>query len=152
MRTSELIKRVMEIEGINDCRQDGEMLCLYASKQNEIVAYVNLIKKFKIATDFGNFSKLPSFSQELLLDLLYEYAKTPLEEREEREEPKKYKLKHKLVRGGSYLNYHECDKELEFSTARQTDIYKTAFTIQEWEVLTEQTWEDLLLQFKAIEV
>ena len=90
MKTSELIKKAMEIEGINDYRQEGEMLCFYASKRNEIVAYVNLIKKFKIATDFGNFSKLPSSSQELLLDLFYEYAKTPLEEREE---PKKYKLK-----------------------------------------------------------
>ena len=81
MKTSELIKKAMEIEGINDYRQEGEMLCFYASKRNEIVAYVNLIKKFKIATDFGSFSKLPSFSQELLLDLLYEYAKTPLNER-----------------------------------------------------------------------
>ena len=83
MKTSELIESVMEIEGINDYRQKGEMLCFYASKRYEIVAYVNLIKKFKIATDFGNFSKLPSFSQELLLDLFYEYARTPLEERKD---------------------------------------------------------------------
>ena len=149
MKTSELIKKAMEIEGINDYRQEGEMLCFYASKRNEIVAYVNLIKKFKIATDFGNFSKLPSFSQELLLDLFYEYAKTPLEEREE---PKKYKLKHKLVRWRSYLNYIENEKELRFSNGEQTGRFKTVFTIQEWESLTEQTWEDLLLQFKAIEV
>ena len=149
MKTSELIKKVMEIEGINDYRQGGEMLCFYASKRNEIVAYVNLIKKFKIATDFGNFSKLPSFSQELLLDLFYEYAKTPLEEREE---SNKYKLKHKLARGYSYLNYDEHCKELRFSTEKQIGVFKTAFTIQEWEALTEQTWEDLLLQFKAIEV
>ena len=149
MKTSELIKKAMEIEGINDYRQEGEMLCFYASKRNEIVAYVNLIKKFKIATDFGNFSKLPSFSQELLLDLFYEYAKTPLEEREE---SNKYKLKHKLARGYSYLNYDEHCKELRFSTEKQIGVFKTAFTIQEWESLTEQTWEDLLLQFKAIEV
>ena len=152
MKTSELIKKAMEIEGINDYRQEGEMLCFYASKRNEIVAYVNLIKKFKIATDFGNFSKLPSFSQELLLDLFYEYAKTPLEEREE---PKKYKLRHKLVED-SYLNYYlgyiKDENELRFSNSHETDSFKTAFTIQEWESLTEQTWEDLLLQFKAIEV
>ena len=107
MKTSELIKKAMEIKGINDYRQEGEMLCFYASKRNQIVAYVNLIKKFKIATDFGNFSKLPSFSQELLLDLFYEYAKTPLEEREE---PKKYKLKHKLVGEEGYLNQVEKDQ------------------------------------------
>ena len=149
MKTSELIKKVMEIEGINDYRQEGEMLCFYASKRNEIVAYANLIKKFKIATDFGNFSKS---SQELLLDLFYEYAKTPLEEREE---PKKYKLKHKLVED-AYLNYFkdciEDENKLRFSNSHETGSFKTEFTIQEWESLTEQTWEDLLLQFKAIEV
>ena len=82
MKTSELIKRVMEIEGLDDYRQDEEMLCFYASKQGCIVAYANQIKKFGISTDYGNFFKLPSFSQELLLDLLYQYAMTPLEERE----------------------------------------------------------------------
>lgn len=149
MKTSELIKRVMEIEGVDDYGQSEEMLCFYASKQNVIVAYVNLIKKFKIATDFGNFSKLPSFSQELLLDLLYQYAMTPLEEREE---PKKYKLKHKLIRENGYLNYVESKKELIFSTDTEIRDIRADFTIQEWESLTKQTWEDLLLQFKAIEV
>ena len=150
MKTSELIKRVMEIEGVSDYRQSEEMLCFYASKRNEIVAYVNLIKKFKIATDFGNFSKLPSSSQELLLDLFYEYAKTPLEAREE---PKKYKLKHKLIRGNDgYLNYAGSKKELIFSSETEIRDIRATATIQEWESLTEQTWEDLLLQFKAIEV
>ena len=81
MKTSELIKKVMEIEGVNNYQQSEEMLCFYASKQGCIVAYVNQIKKFGISTDFGNFFKLPSFSQELLLDLLYEYSMTPLDER-----------------------------------------------------------------------
>ena len=152
MKTSELIKRVMEIEGVDDYGQSEETLCFYTSEQNGIVAYVNLIKKFKIATYFGNFSKLHSSSQELLLDLLYQYAMTPLEEREE---PKKYKLRHKLVED-SYLNYYldyiETENKLRFSNSHETGSFKTAFTIQEWESLTGQTWEDLLLQFKAIEV
>ena len=150
MKTSELIKRVMEIEGLDDYRQDEEMLCFYASKQGCIVAYANQIKKFGISTDYGNFFKLPSFSQELLLDLLYQYATTPLEEREE---PKKYKLKHKLIRGNDgYLNYAGSKKELIFSTEAEVRDIRATATIQEWESLTEQTWEDLLLQFKAIEV
>ena len=81
MKTTELIESVMEIEGINDYRQSEEMVCFYASKKDRILAYANKIERFKIATDFGNFSKLPSFSQELLLDLLYEYTMTPLDER-----------------------------------------------------------------------
>ena len=150
MKTSELIESVMEIEGINDYRQSEEMVCFYASKKDRILAYANKIEKFKIATDFGNFSKLPSFSQELLLDLFYEYAKTPLEEREE---PKKYKLKHKLIRGNDgYLNYAGSKKELIFSSETEIRDIRATATIQEWESLTEQTWKDLLLQFKAIEV
>ena len=149
MKTSELIKRVMEIEGVDDYRLDEGMLCFYASEQGGIVAYADRINKFEISTGYGNFKKLHSFSQELLLDLLYQYAKTPIEEREEQ---KKYKLKHKLVRGAGYLNYIEDEKELRFSTEIEIENFKTAFTIQEWESLTEQTWEDLLMQFKAIEV
>ena len=150
MKTSELIKKVMEIEGVNGYRQDEKMLCFYASKQGCIVAYANQIKKFGIATDYSNFFKLPSFSQELLLDLLYQYAKTPLEAREE---PKKYKLKHKLIRGNDgYLNYAGSKKELIFSSETEIRDIRATATIQEWESLTEQTWEDLRLQFKAIEV
>lgn len=149
MKTSELIKMVMEIEGVDDYGQSEEMLCFYASEQNGIVAYASRINKFEISTGYGNFKKLPSFAQELLLDLLYQYARTPLEEREEQ---KKYKLKHKLVKENGYLNYVENNKELTFSTSEERGSFKTSFTIQEWEVLTEQTWEELLLQFKAIEV
>ena len=148
MKTSELIKRVMEIEGVGDYCQSEEMLTFYESEQEGLVAYANRINKFEISTGYGNFLKLHSSSQELLLDLLYQYAKTPIEEREE---PKKYKLRHKLVEF-AYLNYSEDRQELDFSTEYETSNFKTAFTIQEWEALTEQTWEDLLLQFKAIEV
>ena len=81
MRTSELIESVMEIEGINDYRQSEEMVCFYVSKKDRLLAYANKIEKFKIATDFGSFSNLPTFSQELLLDLLYKYTRTPLNER-----------------------------------------------------------------------
>ena len=148
MKTSELIKRVMEIEGVDDYQQDEEFLYFYASEQNGVVAYANRINKLEISTGYGNFKKLHSLSQELLFGLLYQYAKTPIEEREE---PKKYKLRHKLTKD-EYLNYGENEKELTFSSEDETSNFKTKFTIKEWESLTEQTWEDLLLQFKAIEV
>ena len=150
MRTSELIKRVMEIEGVNDYRQGEENLCFYSSKQGGIVAHANKIKKFELATYCDSFSELSSFAQELLLDLLYQYAITPPEEREE---PKRYKLQHKLVED-AYLNYvKDRRKKLTFSKGIEFLEYaRTIFTIQEWEMLTGQKWVDLLLQFKAIEV
>ena len=114
------------------------------------MADANKIKKFELATYWDSFSELSSFAQELLLDLLYQYAITPLEEREE---PKRYKLQHKLVED-AYLNYvKDRRKKLTFSNGIEFLEYaRTIFTIQEWEMLTGQKWEDLLLQFKAIEV
>ena len=145
MKTSELIKRVMEIDGVNDYLQSEEMLCFYASKQGWKVAYANRIKKFEISTDYGYFSKLCSSSQELLLDLLYQYAMTPLEEREE---PKKYYLKYKLTQ--NYLHYYTKSRVFEFhKTNVEVTGVKPLFTSKEWESITGMKWEDLLLQFNA---
>lgn len=150
MKTSELIKRVMEIDGVNDYLQSEEMLCFYASKQGWIVAYANRIKKFEISTDYGYFSKLSSSSQELLLDLLYQYAMTPLEKREE---PKRYRLFHKLVEEDyeRYLNFKVDENRLLFSDKNEGKFHKTIFTIKEWEEITDMSWDELLLQFNAEE-
>lgn len=148
MKTSEFIEKVTALEGVGGFFENEECLYLYSSNHVELVASVDKEERFVLSTIFYDFSELSFFSQGLLLDLLYQYATTPLEEREE---PKKYKLRHKLVEF-AYLNYLKRDKELIFSTGEQIGAYETDFTIQEWESLTEQTWEDLLLQFKAIEV
>lgn len=147
MKTSEFIERVLEVEGVVSHKNCDNCVVTFIGRDDITLAKVRVNETHSFDTSWNGFYELNKQSKDRLLALLYHYAITPLEEREE---PKRYKLKHKLVRGCGYLNYHECDKELEFSTGRQTDIYKTAFTIQEWEALTEQTWEDLLLQFKAI--
>ena len=143
MKTNELIKRVMEINGVNDYHQGEEILCFYASKPGGIVAHANKIKKFEISTDCGDFSKLCSSSQELLLDLLYQYATTPIEKREE---PKRYKLKHRWVKG--CINYYSKGDELFFAGPNETNAYKTAFSIEEWEKITNRKWERLLDEFE----
>ena len=149
MRTSEFIEKVTLNKNIIGLEIEDVECFRLISKRSKTLARVSKSKELEIDTDYNNFSFLPKKEKEDLFSLIIEYAMTPLEEREE---PKKYKLKHKLVRGYSYLNYDEDEKELRFSTEKQIGVFKTNFNIQEWETLTGQTWEDLLLQFKAIEV
>ena len=149
MRTSEFIERVNLNKNIIGLEIEDVECFRLISKRRKTLARVSKNKELEIDTDSNDFSFLPKKEKEDLFSLIIEYAITPLEDREE---PKKYKLKHKLVRGYSYLNYDEDDKELRFSTEKQIGVFKTTFTIREWELLTEQTWEDLLIQFKAIEV
>ena len=149
MRTSEFIEKVNLNKNIIGLEIEDVECFRLISKRRKTLARVSKSKELEIDTDSNDFSFLPKKEKEDLFSLIIEYAMTPLEEREE---PKKYKLKHKLVRGYSYLNYDEDEKELRFSTEKQIGVFKTNFNIQEWETLTGQTWEDLLLQFKAIEV
>lgn len=70
---------------------------------------------------------------EELFDLAVEYAKTPIDEREE---PKKYYLKHKYLRtdhGFNYLIRHIIHDSMTLGGAKESDFYKTKFTYQEME-------------------
>lgn len=147
MKTSEFIEKALKIEGVVRCHEINNTIYIENSCKHNI-AYVEKSKRFEMVTAIDSDLVLNKGGKEELFMLMTEYATTPLEEREEQ---KKYKLRHKLAKGG-YLNYIENKKELGFSTGEEVGSFKTIFTIQEWEVLTGQTWEDLLLQFKAIEV
>lgn len=149
MRTSEFIERVLEVEGVSSQKYRDNWVVIFTGRDGVTLAKVCVKETHAFDTSWNGFYELKKQSKDRLLTLIYEYATTPLEEREE---PKKYKLKHKLVKECSYLNYVKGKEEWKFSTEDELGRFKTAFTIQEWESLTEQTWEDLLLQFKAIEV
>ena len=149
MKTSEFIERVYLNKNIIGLEIEDVECFRLISRRRKTLARVSKNKELEIDTDSNDFSFLPKKEKEDLFSLIIEYAMTPLEEREE---PKKYKLKHKLVGVDGYLNYVGNKKELIFSTEAEIGDIRTTFTIQEWESLTEQTWEDLLLQFKEIEV
>ena len=144
MRTSEFIERALKFKDISEYERENGIIRFY-NTQASLVAMVS-----ENDTNYSSFAYVKKYSKLELLALLYEYAKTPLEEREE---PKRYKLQHKLVED-AYLNYvKDRRKKLTFSKGIECLEYvRTIFTIQEWEMLTGQKWEDLLLQFKAIEV
>ena len=149
MKTSEFIERVLEVEGVGSHKERGSYVS-FITRDGSMLASVFVKRTHAFDTAWTSFHELKKQSKDHLLTLIYEYAMTPLEAREE---PKKYKLKHKLIRGNDgYLNYAGSKKELIFSSETEIRDIRATATIQEWESLTEQTWEDLLLQFKAIEV
>ena len=150
MKTSEFIERVLEIDGVESVSDNYEVLLTVKDCDKRTLASVKTKEKYAIDTSYRFFSNLAFSQRKELFSLLVEYGETPVGKREE---PKKYKLKHKLIRGNDgYLNYAGSKKELIFSSETEIRDIRATATIQEWESLTEQTWEDLLLQFKAIEV
>ena len=162
MRTSELIEQALEVDRVVSHENRDNCVVVFIGRCGMILAKVFVNETHAFDTSWKGFYELKKQSKDRLLTLIYEYTVTPLEEREE---PKRYKLKHKLIRDDGYLNYVVSlirndgyltyvvsKKELIFSSEEETRRTKSTATIKEWEALTEQTWEDLLLQFKAIEV
>ena len=147
MKTSEFIEKALKIEGVVRCPETNNTIYIQNSYKHNI-AYVEKSKRFEMVTAVDSDLALNNSGKEELFMLMTEYAKTPIEEREEQ---KKYKLKHKLVSENGYLNV-ENKKVSMFATDMEIGYIRTTFTIQEWESITGMTWEDLLLQFKAIEV
>lgn len=147
MKTSEFIEKALASEYVEQYEITDESILLL-DKRNDPIATVSFTEVMGIDTRYHSFNCMDNSSKGEVLGLLCEYAKTPIKERRE---TKKYKLRHKLVEF-AYLNYVKGKGEWRFSTGEGVGWFETSFTIQEWELLTEQTWEDLLLQFKAIEV
>ncbi len=152
MKTSEFIDAVEGLKKMELKVETHDVSIVVKGNFNEYVLVVDTDELYNIDTRFDGFKALSDNDKIKLYELCNKYVVTNIEEREE---PKKYKLKHRLVED-AYLNYFkdyiENENRLKFSNSHETSSFKTVLTIQEWESLTEQTWEDLLLQFKAIEV
>ena len=148
MKTSEFIYEVKRLRGLELKVETYDEMIIVRNRFNEHVLVIDVDELCNVDTRFNGFRTLSDGDKIELYKLCNRYVTSIVEEREE---PKKYKLRHKLVKD-AYLNYVKDEKEFKFSTNEEIGRFKTSFTIQEWESLTEQTWEDLLLQFKAIEV
>lgn len=142
MKTSEFIEKINGLK----------MLATYGPRKRELfvkigfddtVATVSLAESCGFNTCYFGFAKLDSKSKKDLLLLLTEYVLTPIEEREE---TKRYKLKHRWVKG--CINYYSKGDELFFAGPNETNAYKTAFSIEEWEKITNRKWERLLDEFE----
>lgn len=114
------------------------------------VAYVSnaITHMFDIA--YNAFKNLQENDKNNLFDLLVEYTRTPLEEREEQE---RFFLKFKIEIGGKYeyLNYYKEEDELTLDNSLETSSFQTLFTDKELEKLKEK-FEVTLSDFEKIPI
>nr|DAU83002.1 MAG TPA: hypothetical protein [Caudoviricetes sp.] len=146
MRTKEFIKKV-EALGF-DAEERGDKVYLYGCGLNG-VAKVSKKYQYTINTFYREFMDLNEGDKGLLFDLIVEYISTPIEEREEH---KKYYLRHKWINTDyNYLNYncrldvYALDRILSYNRI------KGKFTLEEIEDIKEK-YDTKLEDFEIVEV
>ena len=149
MKTKEFIKRVEELGyEINEKNFLDSIICLIISNSfGRKVGYVAINKLFEM-----NIRPDECMSKELF-DLVVEYAKTPIKDREEE---KRYYLKHRYLQSSftnlnDFLSYSASDNKLALSNGINFPKYKTHFTLKEIEEIKEKFNTDLE-DFEIIEV
>ena len=133
LTTKKFIKEAEEL-GFRflQCTKDIEIY--YENRQ---VAYVCWYRRFYVGTTCW-FHDLPEELQEKLFNLLVEYGRTPIDERED---PQKYFLRFAgLVNNGifNYLNYNLEKDFLRLNDNHQLPTYKTQFTQKEIDEIKEK--------------
>ncbi len=130
MKTTEFINKFKELGLGYDVTMSSDKRHLQISKSSAIFATVSTLDTNSINTGF-----VYTVSPELF-DLIVEYAKTPIEEREEQ---KKYylKLKTNIITDGTYL-CRRLDKYYFISNNAKLPMIKDIFTQQEIDELKKQ--------------
>lgn len=149
MKTKEFIRRVEEL-GF-ECEKSKEVYFIYDS---DGIAYASVYHTtpYQISTFERPWDLLTKDEQEKLFDLLIEYARTPIEDREEE---KKFYLRHRWIvnsaAGEGYLNWFLHDDIMRLSSTLQDSSAKTQFTLKEIEKIKEKFDTDLA-DFELVEV
>lgn len=139
MKTKEFIKEVEELGFETLCGYD------YTSVRNEngeILAFVSEGHRGSMDIHFPKTLDLDELTRMKLGRIVFEYAKTPIDERGEE---KKYYLKHRWLRSrfeDKIVNQHGED-EYFLSDESQTDGFKTQFTQKEIDEIKEKYNTDL---------
>lgn len=147
MKTKKFIKEVEEL-GFRflQCTKDIEIYY-----ENYQVAYISWHWRFYVGTTCWFRDHLPKELQEKLFDLLFEYARTPIDDREEQQ---KYFLIFAALTDDECFNYlnHNLKKDsLTLSDRNQSDMYQTQFTQKEIDHLKEK-FKVTFSDFKQIPV
>ena len=147
MKTKELIKRVEELGYLFHNYKNA--VVIYGMNQ-KYAAQVWKDKRFKLDMCSENIDDLQDEVKGELFDLFVEYARTPLDEREEE---KKFYLKHRWLRSRSknMIVNKDCLDEYFLSDEFQSDDYQTQFTEKEIDEIKEKFNTDLK-DFKKTEV
>ena len=101
------------------------------------VAYVSKCKIFSADTYYTYFDKLPEELKTKLYNLIDEYTRTPLDEREE---PQKYYLRHKWFVGShrTYLYFNIPENRYHLNGGINTKEIKSQFTQSEIDEIKER--------------
>ncbi len=123
----------------------------YVIKDGSIfLATVSKLTTYLIDENYVGFMELTEGLRRDLLDAMYKFASTPLDEREDE---KKYYLKHRFLENGNcrYLNYDKEFQELYLNDRAQFGEIQTQFTQKEIDEIKER-YDTTLDDFEQIEV
>lgn len=141
MKTSEFIEKVKELD--YGCTIDGHYIVVSDDYGTPVTISRYKMYYMTIETDDDKLGKLS-----------YEYALTPIEEREGQEEEKKYYLKLKDSTSaimGEYLNFNKSFNVYFLQNNFQCNDYQTRFTQKEIDEIKKELDTDLA-EFEQIEV
>lgn len=147
MLTKDFVKEVEKL-GL-ECSDCSTIIPIY--HDGDLVSLVSKNTKFLAGTAYESFKYLPKELQEKLYNLIDEYARTPLDEREE---PQKYFLIFAALTDNEHFNYlnHNLKKDfLALSDRNQSDMYQTQFTQKEIDEIKEK-FKVTLCDFERIPV
>lgn len=130
MKTKEFIEKVEEL-GFRAEESDSGIDVINGVFKH--LCHVSKTFRFVLDTDWTEFEKAGKATREDLYKLAVEYARTPLEEREEE---KKYHIELindviKYNSNGSYLNLRVEKEQYMMSSSHDTSEFKTKFTKKE---------------------
>lgn len=136
MKTKEFIRKVKKL-GF-EVEEDTGAIEIYLN--NERIAYVYRYEIFSVNTAYIPFDVLSKEFVEKLYNLIDAYARTPLNEREEKKFYLKQNLKHKwLERNAFYYLNLNIDKNIYLiDSYASTDTFKTQFTQAEIDKIKEK--------------
>ena len=145
LKTNQFIK---EIKSMGFHAKDYENSILIVDSNDFFVAKVSKKEVGVLATDFPNFYSLEHDRKLRLLDLLIEYAKTPIEDRKEDE---KYYYKLKGLNGPwNFLVKFKVGGPLSIGTYAVAKDREGTFTDKEFEALPEDVkshnWEKIKVE------
>ena len=96
MKTRTFIEKVEALDFVGEAEKASSGLIGFPNKNGEALISVNEDLAYHLNTDYRAFMHLHLRDKRQLADIVYEYARTPLEEREEEKEYR-YKLPFRLA-------------------------------------------------------
>lgn len=130
-------KFIKEVQNLGFATAEYMNIILIRHESRE-VALIGKCKIFCVNTEYPSFNNLPEELKEKLYNLIDEYTRTPIEDREE---PQKFYLKFDIKSSDSYhyLNYKEFLNSIEIhNKVNNLNGYKTQFTQKEVDELKKK--------------